>query len=406
MAIYKLNYRDAQFEWTENELNARLRKIGYLRSKKIAWIKADLSTSRSTWLTRLLWAAVAQHFGWMRKCFYGVDHEMTRSLLKQIRQQCAGEQKILELWQKAVDNFNVIVPCHALHLEAEATLYELVEDQVGRTKILEAMKDSGLSSRRIAILLERIRKRPKDYLPLKVAAQAPSVAMDEETRATLQPQKAVREQIDHRIRLKSLVEGTITQFDRKFDGDGKLACPCINLKAVETLMHVSSLEVVSATLLDRLISEGVRLWKNSPLNGVVEYLEPDEVDLSGSSLKIAEKDGLYRGYCAKAEKGNLFMDFKKVLSEILKTHKVYPFAVVITRPPETVSVIVRSAKELWFFNSHGNPLKNRKAFVEKYDSLETLSATLHEKFPYCAMGCDMFFDHQFNTFQASVILQK
>jgi len=120
MSNFNVAINGKQHVWSEETVKSKLQKIGALNGKKVAWIQSDLGIEKSTWLTRVIWSVVAKHFSWMRKNFFGVDLQQSRSLLEQIGNQIQDNPNIKDLYQQAVDEFNQIAPRHKLALENES----------------------------------------------------------------------------------------------------------------------------------------------------------------------------------------------------------------------------------------------------------------------------------------------
>jgi len=98
MSNFNITINNTEFIWPEEAVKSKLQKIGNLKGKKVAWIQSDLSVKKSNWLTRVIWSVVAKHFTWMRKHFYGVDLNQSRSLLEQIGKQLPDNTKIKNLY--------------------------------------------------------------------------------------------------------------------------------------------------------------------------------------------------------------------------------------------------------------------------------------------------------------------
>jgi len=120
MSDFNVIINSKQHEWSENKVKSKLQKIGNLKGKKVAWIQANLSVKKSTWLTRVIWSVVAKHFSWMRKYFFSVNLQQSRSLLLQIGEEIQDNPNITKLYHQAVGKFNKIAPRHKLALEDES----------------------------------------------------------------------------------------------------------------------------------------------------------------------------------------------------------------------------------------------------------------------------------------------
>jgi len=115
--------------WSEDVIHSKLIAMGNLEGKKVAWIGSDLKLTKSNWFSRLVWTVFAKHFSWMRKYFYGVDLEKSRSNLEKIGHQLKNNQDLLSLFKQAVSTFNKIAPHHKVSI-AETS------HQVARRKVV------------------------------------------------------------------------------------------------------------------------------------------------------------------------------------------------------------------------------------------------------------------------------
>ncbi|PJD97929.1 MAG: hypothetical protein CK425_02035 [Parachlamydia sp.] len=102
--------------WTESVVSTKLQTLSTVK-KNQAWIKADLSTDKSRFIGRLFWT-IAKHSKWMRQRFYHVNLEKSQNILNLLCPQikATANQNLIELYQKAVANFNTIAPHHQASL--------------------------------------------------------------------------------------------------------------------------------------------------------------------------------------------------------------------------------------------------------------------------------------------------
>lgn len=102
--------------WTESVLSTKLQTLSTIK-KNQAWIKADLSTGKSRLIGRFFWT-IAKHSNWMRQHFYHVNLEKSQKILNLLCPQikATANQNLIELYQKAVANFNTIAPHHQASL--------------------------------------------------------------------------------------------------------------------------------------------------------------------------------------------------------------------------------------------------------------------------------------------------
>ncbi len=69
----------------------------------------------------------------------------------------------------------------------------------------------------------------------------------------------------------------------------------------------------------------------------------------------------------------------------------------MTKAPETVTVICRSPKEFWLFDSHGKT--DTKAYVQSFDSQDALLQALSTKLSFMDLGDDNQ-NLRYNSFEA------
>jgi hypothetical protein len=102
--------------WTKHEVEQVLWNIGSA-AKNSNWIESDLTVSKSNWFSRMMWC-VAKHFDWMRKAFYNVDLENSRSILEQLRVKIIthNDKVLMGIFNNAVANFSYIAPNHSATL--------------------------------------------------------------------------------------------------------------------------------------------------------------------------------------------------------------------------------------------------------------------------------------------------
>ncbi len=519
-----LNYKDSHYQWSEQLVEKKLKAIGNLEGKKTAWICKDLELKASHGLARLIWTVVAKFFHWMRERFYGVDLEMSRSLLAQIGVQVQGDGKFSKLYLTALETFSQIAPRHgfskAMHNpckfenEIKSSALRLIKQGITTQEILSCMSGTKYTDEELLILIHQVKAEPEKFSrpiteksasPSKSEPIAPAIpkapvitAKHQENSAPEKPKPQIKSEIskshhfDHEtietlIQLvqqgmntqdillcmqgskftdkqleglieqikanpkksaiphsvktsasststqdpsspshkppsvvgvaehssskeqKTLIQAAFTQFDPKFKDEGKSACTCINLTACEYLLRTENFAEISEIGLNHALDDGIALWKKSSALSEGEHLDILEADFSALKVKIAEEKGLFGGTTKQEE---TLINFGGVLKVALKCHQA-PFAIIFTKQPETVSVTVRSPNEFWLFDPHGDPSKGRKAFVEKFSSLEATAKALHDRFPYVdPESIDIFdqqgkfyFETQYNVFSASIVVK-
>ncbi len=101
-------------KWSQDFLEKKLDAL-QKASKKRAWIREDLSTSKSTLIGRIFWS-IAKSFNWTRRLFYHVDLDNSKKILENLEPQIRKLQnaQLQTLFDKAILNFNSIAPKHAV----------------------------------------------------------------------------------------------------------------------------------------------------------------------------------------------------------------------------------------------------------------------------------------------------
>ncbi|MFQ5730215.1 MAG: hypothetical protein ACE5GN_07630, partial [Waddliaceae bacterium] len=104
--------------WSIADVENKLRQLSQV-DKKHYWIRKDLSVRKSGRIGRLFWTVIAKRVKWMRRLFYGVDLERSKSILKQLKPQIktSSNQTISTLFRKATQQFNAISPKHKVDLD-------------------------------------------------------------------------------------------------------------------------------------------------------------------------------------------------------------------------------------------------------------------------------------------------
>lgn len=104
--------------YNKTDVKDKLDNIGTLQSKKVAWIRSDLSTSKSNRFSRMIWTVFVTylHLDLIRS-FYQVDLENSKNMLNQINEQLDDHPDLKEVFEKAVTNFNKIAPGHQFEIK-------------------------------------------------------------------------------------------------------------------------------------------------------------------------------------------------------------------------------------------------------------------------------------------------
>ncbi|MFI5344382.1 MAG: hypothetical protein ACHQUC_09200 [Chlamydiales bacterium] len=110
--IIKVNNKERT--WSKEDVQSKLKQIGKLEGKQVAWIRSDLSLKKSSWFSRMMWTEVAKHFTTMRRAFYDVDLEQSRFIFDQLHLQIKNseDQELIILFNNAVKKFNSIAVQH------------------------------------------------------------------------------------------------------------------------------------------------------------------------------------------------------------------------------------------------------------------------------------------------------
>ena len=113
--IIKMSPKTARI-WNDELLNQRLENLADA-NKKTTWIRGNLSTAKSCLFGRIFWC-VAKHFDWMRRYFYDIDLTKSKKILQELQPQIlkSDNSHTIELYKKAVENFNTIAPRHQIPL--------------------------------------------------------------------------------------------------------------------------------------------------------------------------------------------------------------------------------------------------------------------------------------------------
>lgn len=112
MPNFIVNTGKADKVWSEEKLEKKLDGL-FKAEKKSTWIHRNLKTVKSGFFGRIFWG-FAKHFDWMRRRFYDIDLERSKTVLQQLQPQVAkgSNAHLKELFNQAVANFNSIAPHH------------------------------------------------------------------------------------------------------------------------------------------------------------------------------------------------------------------------------------------------------------------------------------------------------
>lgn len=208
------------------------------------------------------------------------------------------------------------------------------------------------------------------------------------------------EQSKQKEQMTTLFEGTRTQYDPKYSGQGRSACTSIALKAAQNLLELRSFSDITPELIDQILDDGVKKYQTRG-SSVTEHSTVEEYPLSDYSLQRKEFHDAF------SIDGDPYSGTVKTFDGMLKEAEArldFPTALVITKAPETIVLVCRSSEEFWLFDSHGG--SGRKAFVERFDSMEMANAALVAKFPYVPSESDedaLLMDMTYNSFNAYAV---
>ncbi len=194
----------------------------------------------------------------------------------------------------------------------------------------------------------------------------------------------------------TLIEGNSSQYNIHGD-QGKSACTVIAMVAACRLMDVPNFSGITSDVLDSFLDSGIRLFNKAKIK---EHTDMDQI----ARLHLIPegyttfKDS-YGGTINPTPTSDAFKNFSTTLDDVInEQNSQFPFAAVITKPPETISIIVKSNKEFWLFDSHG-----QKAFVKQYSSKESFLKAIQERFPFVEEIDDPEQDYLINNFGLTVL---
>lgn len=395
MSDFKICLNGTQSLLSKEAVSERLTALGRLESKKIAWIRSDLTLSSSNWLERLIWSIAAKFFSWMRTAFYGIDLEESRSCLLQIGIQIRGDAKLSRLFLKSISKFTEIAPGHGFATTSSvrslagkqtvALIDQLLEQDLSMDEILDNTHEKGLSKEELLILVHSVKS---DSSPGQTDALAFPHA---------QPVKSCQ----------TLVQATVSHKDANFSQT------VINTKAAGFFVSCTSFEEIQVDDLDRCVMECLHQnGQETAAKSCGRLVVADKI-FGRFNLKIP-KDSKLCEFTTSSDGYSLFQDFKKIIKSSLVKYKPHaPFAINFIKVPESVLVIVRSPDEFWIFDPAGNAKTPGLASLERFFSLKETADFLHSRFPYVEPSPKIrygfgIFQHDFqnNGFNAHVLVRK
>lgn len=196
-----------------------------------------------------------------------------------------------------------------------------------------------------------------------------------------------------------IVQGSITQYNEKYRGEGRSACTSIALNAAHQLLEMVQFSDLNPLLIDEILDQGVRLYLSRD-NQTEEHTSVENYNLEEYFLK---REIFHEIFSTEDDPYSRLVNSFDIMIQDAETALSFPTA-IITKSLETVALICRSINEFWLFDSHGD--SEKKAFVQKYTSKKDVASALITKFPYLdAEYPDEAFllDATYNTFNAYAV---
>lgn len=191
------------------------------------------------------------------------------------------------------------------------------------------------------------------------------------------------------------VEGNKSQYDPSFDGRGTSACTCICLEAAARLLPLKSLRQINPQMIDTILKKGVNAYQRF---SSVDHTSVDNYDLSNFELRrlvfrdgVSLKDDPYSGMVSSL--GDMLKKAERDLPKLA--------ALVLTKTPESVLIMIKPSGEFWLFDSHSR--NGSHAYVEKFENAGKLTERLDEMFPFFDTGDhgQNFILNSFNAYAVS-----
>lgn len=133
--MFNIQFGKEEFKWSQEVVQQKLEAIGQLKDKKVAWIQSNLSTSKSSAISRFIWTLFAKYFNCLRERLYGVNLEKSKSLLQQIGDKLdKNNEPLITVFNSAVEKFNQIAPHHTVTTVALPVLQEASEENNDETE--------------------------------------------------------------------------------------------------------------------------------------------------------------------------------------------------------------------------------------------------------------------------------
>lgn len=114
MVVHNISFGKTTYHFEDAELRTRLINLRNAKGD-IHWIRADLTTTKSTLIGRIMWSVV-KHFSCLRNLFYGVNLEHSKKLLEALSPalNTPKNAELYEIYKDAVASFEQIAPNHLL----------------------------------------------------------------------------------------------------------------------------------------------------------------------------------------------------------------------------------------------------------------------------------------------------
>ena len=165
---------------------------------------------------------------------------------------------------------------------------------------------------------------------------------------------------------------------------GKSACTAIAVVGLAKLMQAGSFDTIATQSLNKIVEDGIDLWKKVPPPNEGEHLEfgdiiyVDELRSHGVSADLFNEDNDINAVDGSVQQ------FTKMIEESLRKSKgKVPLALAITAQALSLCVIVKSPAEFWLFDSHGkNEDLEKFAYVEQFKGKDNIVRALEHRFPF------------------------
>ena len=190
---------------------------------------------------------------------------------------------------------------------------------------------------------------------------------------------------------------------------GRSACTCIALMGAALFLQ-SNQKTVTSELLNSMVHQGVETYQQLPVSGEVEHLSPEEVlqqHIVEEFKPLSLQGGVRQGYLCGQE--NHPLGLHALLHACQVDASQQWVAVLITKPPETVVVLLppTPAGEYILLDSHPRPGLDT-AYARIHSSLQDLVQSLEAIYPVTDLGPDVpeIMAAMYNSFDLYPLLWK